>query len=157
MSNKYQSDDRSALEESFLALISATGFEQYRKVFIHDIKNLANTLNYGNLFDVVNLDWTGRVSYLEQLVPNHQLRKDLRSEHPTLLPGVIIPLDANEAPDLYKAQLLISVQETFSVKQGFGTTIALRYQTIGLHKWQYIYITPKELGLSLEHLTQIAV
>lgn len=148
---------KSNLEESFLALLSAPGFAHYRKVFIHDIKNLANTLNYDNFFDVVNLEWEGRLSYHPELVPNHQVHKSLRSVSPELLPGVRIPLDPQDAPDLHAAELLISVQDGFSCKQGFGTTIALRFQTIGIHKWQYIHITPKELELALEHLTQMAV
>ena len=123
----------------------------------HDIKNLANTLNYGNFFSLVNLDWDGRLSYHPELVPNHQIHKSLKHLHPELLPGVRIPLDPTDAPDLHAAELLISVQDGFSCKQGFGTTIALRFQTIGIHKWQYIHITPKELELALEHLTQMAV
>lgn len=148
---------KSNLEQSFLALINAPGFQPYRKVFIHDIKNLAHTLNYGNFFDIPNLFCEDKLFYKPELVPNHQIHGDLRSVHPDRLPGVGIPLDVLEAPDLEAAQLLISVQDGFSCKQGFGTTIALRFQTIGIHKWQYIHITPKELELSLEHITQISV
>lgn len=149
--------DKVLLEESFLALIAAPGFEMYRKVFIHDIKNLAHVLNYPNFFNVPNLDWDGRVFYKPELVPNHQVHSAFRGVQPTHLPGVGIPLDVEYAFELEAAQLLISVQDGFSVKQGFGTTIALRYQIIGVHKWHYIYLTPKDLEVHLEQLTQMSV
>ncbi|EBY9764037.1 hypothetical protein D5W64_13065 [Salmonella enterica subsp. enterica serovar Saintpaul] len=149
--------EKSNLEKSFLALISAPGFAKFRKVFIHDIKNLARTLEHHSFFDVPNLDWDGRLLYKPDLVPNHQVHPAFRGTQPSHLPGVSIPLDVDHAFELEAAQLLISVQDGFSVKQGFGTTMALRYQVIGVHKWHYIYLTPKDLEVHLEQLTQMSV
>lgn len=145
------------LEESFLALINAEGFAKYRKTFIHDVKNMAWTLDYPNFFIINPLEWEGRVSYQPELVPNHQVHKGLKGEHPEFLPGVAFPLDVDMANDIYSAQLLVSVMEGFADGVGFGTTMAVRYQIVGVHRWQYIYFTPKELGAVLEQITNRSI
>lgn len=137
------------IEDSFLTLINLDGFKKYRKVFIHDIKNLARVLGEVDLFKAVQFNQEEKLIYCANLVPNHQIHHTLRNEYPSRLPGVIIPLDDLRAHDLVKIQLLISVEEKF------GSTMAIRYQLWSERKWHYIHFTPRSAKKIISFITQL--